>query len=83
MAEAGFEYRIDGGGWIDAGLGYDQDILALSLGAHSFEVRGYDENGVRGPISDEATMTTGTNGLQDADGAWIIDADGAYLSDAN
>lgn len=83
MAEAGFQYRIDGGSWIDAGLGYSQDVLGLALGTRSFEVRPYDEHGTFGPISDAAVMTTGTQGIIDADGAWVIDADGAYLKDGS
>lgn len=83
MAEAGFEYRIDGGSGIDAGLGFNQDVWGLAPGTYSFEVRPYDEHGIFGPWSDAAVMTVGSQGLTDGDGAWIIDADGAYLKDGS
>src|SRR4051812_43024120 len=65
MAIVGYEYRsrltgdVDWGEWVDAG-----DVLAASVDGleagteHDFQVRPYDQEGVRGELSNIATAST-------------------------
>jgi hypothetical protein len=55
---AGFEYRLDGGGWVPTGS--PVTLTDLAKGAHTFEVRAIDNLGERDPTPASHTWTVDT-----------------------
>ena len=59
VAVTGYEYRIDSGAAVDAGLGLTETVASLTASTlYTFHVRAYDAAGNRGPWSAAATATT-------------------------
>lgn len=85
MAIVGYEYRMDGGSWIDVGLPDPLTFTVEELAPgteYDFEVRGYDAEGNRTSISNIATAST--LALDMFDPVWWIrpeEIDGVYTED--